>query len=123
MADKARKAVDAEPDDLAALGREMLAGTAPEAVLPTVAPEERVVILRLDDLVQDEHGEVVLFNDSGLRTMALETDTGVVAQGAAEPHVTAAGEDVSGLRYMTFANGLTLYYQDGLELIVRGEHG
>jgi hypothetical protein len=125
MAEKAQKAaaVAAQEDRLVALGRELLAGADPETLVPGVASGEEVPTLRLADLIQDEHGEVVLFNDSGLRAIAVETPAGVVAQGAAEPHVTAAGDDVSGLRYLTFANGLTLYYQDGLELIVRSEHG
>lgn len=124
MAEKALKAVvEFDHDDMAALGRELLAGEAAEAVIPGVEPGDTFPSLRLGDLIQDEHGEVVLFNDSGLRAMALETDAGVVAQGAAEPHVTASGDDVSGFRYMSFANGLTLYYQDGLDLIVRSEHG
>ena len=33
--------------------------------------------------------------------------------------VTASGDDVTGFRYVSFANGMTLYYQDGLDLIVR----
>jgi hypothetical protein len=125
MAEKARKAVAVELDDhdMAALGREMLAGSAAEATIPGVAPGQPQVSLRLDDLIRDEHGEVVLFNDSGVRSMAVETNAEVVARGAAEPHVTAAGEDVSGLRFMSFDNGLTLYYQDGLDLIVRSEQG
>jgi hypothetical protein len=125
MAEKARKAaaVAGEDEGLTTLGREMLAGADPETLVPGVASGEDLPTLRLDDLIQDEHGEVVLFNDSGLRAIAVETPAGVVAQGAAEPHVTAAGDDVSGLRYLTFANGLTLYYQDGLELIVRSEQG
>jgi hypothetical protein len=116
-------AVAGQEDGLVALGRGLLEGSGPAAVVPAVEPGLEVPTLRLDELISDEHGEVVLFNDSGLRAIALETDAGIVARGAAEPHVTAGGDDVSGLRYVTFANGLTLYYQDGLELLVRSEHG
>lgn len=80
--------------------------------------EEPPLILALDDLVQDENGEVVLFNDSGLRALAVSTVTVVIEEGEAGRHVTAAGEDVSGFRYIAFANGLRLYYQHGLDLIV-----
>ncbi|MGD9512191.1 MAG: hypothetical protein AB7I59_07830 [Geminicoccaceae bacterium] len=80
--------------------------------------EEPPLILALDDLVQDENGEVVLFNDSGLRSLAVSTATDVIEEGEAGRHVTAAGEDVSGFRYIAFGNGLRLYYQHGLDLIV-----
>ena len=45
----------------------------------------------------------------------------VVEEGEAGRHMTAAGEDVSGFRYVAFANGLRLYYQLGLDLIVVDE--
>ena len=80
--------------------------------------EEPPLMLALDDLVRDQAGEVVLFNDSGLRALALSTTILVVEEGLAGRHVTAAGEDVSGFRYVAFANGLRLYYQQGLDLII-----
>jgi hypothetical protein len=113
-------AVDIEHEDMVALGRQMLGDADP---IPSVAEDADLLTLRLADLVQDDNGEVVLFNDSGLRAMAVATDAHVVAEGASEHHVTATGEDVSGFRYVTFDNGLTLYYQDGLEVVVRGEPG
>ena len=75
-------------------------------------------MLALTDLLQDANGEVVLFNDSGLRSLALSTDALVVAEGQATRHVTAAGEDVSGFRYVAFDNGLKLFYQPGLDLVL-----
>ena len=78
-----------------------------------------VVELELSDLVQDAGGEVVLYNDSGLRALGLIAGEAVVGEGEAGTHVTASGDDVTGFRYVSFANGLTLYYQDGLDLIVR----
>jgi hypothetical protein len=33
--------------------------------------------------------------------------------------VTAGGEDVSGFNYVTFGNGVTVYFQEGLNLIVQ----
>ena len=78
-------------------------------------------MLALDDLMRDLNGEVVLFNDSGLRSLALTTDSAVVEDGQAGKHVTAAGEDVSGFRYLLFANGLRLYYQQGLDVLVLDE--
>jgi hypothetical protein len=83
--------------------------------------EEAPVMLALDDLVRDQNGEVVLFNDSGLRALALSTSIPVIDEGTAGRHVTAAGENVSGFRYVAFANGLRLYHQQDLDLIVIDE--
>jgi hypothetical protein len=44
----------------------------------------------------------------------------MLAEGVAANHVTAGGEDVSGFKYVTFDNGVTLYFPDGLDLILRG---
>jgi hypothetical protein len=33
--------------------------------------------------------------------------------------VTASGEDVSGFNFVTFDNGVTLYYPEGLDLILQ----
>ncbi|HEX2529366.1 MAG TPA: hypothetical protein VHL31_24120 [Geminicoccus sp.] len=77
------------------------------------------VELALSDLMQDAGGEIVLYNDSGLRALGLVADAPVVSEGDASAHVTASGDDVTGFKYVSFANGLTLYYQDGLDLIVR----
>ena len=85
----------------------------PVAPLERMPGEEPPLMLALDDLVRDQNGEVVLFNDSGLRALALSCHDVVVEEGEAGRHVTAAGEDVSGFRYLAFANGLRLYYQHG----------
>jgi hypothetical protein len=78
------------------------------------------VELAMSDLLVDDNGEVVFFNDSGLRRLLIATDAAVVADGRAGVHRTAAGQDVSGFRFVTFDNGLTLYYQSGLDVVVRG---
>ncbi|MGF1474349.1 MAG: hypothetical protein ACFB6S_02155 [Geminicoccaceae bacterium] len=77
------------------------------------------VTLALDDMLQDEGGEVVLYNDSGLRSMELADNPPVLSQGVSDQHVTAGGEDVTGFRFVTFEGGMTLYYQEGLELILQ----
>lgn len=77
------------------------------------------VELAMADLVADDQGEVVFFNDSGLRRLVVATHASVVADGDAGTHRTTAGDDVSGFRYVTFDNGVTLYYQPGLDLVVR----
>ena len=76
------------------------------------------VELAVADLVTDANGEVVIFNDSGFRTLALHADSGVVESGRVATHVTAGGEDVSGFNYVTFENGMTVYYPEGLDVTV-----
>lgn len=76
--------------------------------------------LRMSDLVADADGEVVFFNDSGLRRLAIATDAAVVGDGRAGVHRTAAGQNVSGFRFLTFDNGVTFYYEAGLDVVVRG---
>jgi hypothetical protein len=76
------------------------------------------VELALADLVSDANGEVVIFNDSGFRTLALHTDAAVVDGGRARRHVTAGGDDVSGFNYVTFESGVTVYFPEELNLIV-----
>ncbi len=90
-------------------------------VRPLGDQDDPPLILGLADLVSDSAGEVVLFNDSGMRALALSTTLTVVEDGVAGRHVTAAGEDVSGFRYLAFSDGLRLYYQQGLEVIILDE--
>lgn len=85
------------------------------------AEADSLPTLHLTDLLSDSNGEVVLFNDSGLRALAVAADAPVIAEGDSAAHVTATGENVTGFHYLTFENGLTLYFQPGLEVIVRGE--
>ena len=101
--------VDLAQEDEAAVG-----GDAPDS-------DAAEVELRLSELVGDANGEVVIFNDSGFRTLAIRTKAAVVADGQAAKHVTAGGEDVSGFNYVTFDNGVTLYFQEGLELILKND--
>ena len=93
------------------------AGIGDDAFITDAAEAE----LTLSDLVGDANGEVVIFNDSGLRTLSIQTRAAVVAKGEAAKHVTAGGEDVSGFKYVTFDNGVTLYFPDGLDLILRSD--
>ncbi|MCB1971145.1 MAG: hypothetical protein H6851_00665 [Geminicoccaceae bacterium] len=74
--------------------------------------------LRLTDLIEDTNGEVVLFNDSHLPRLAVVTDISPVDRGEVGRHVTVNGDDVTGFHYIAFGNGLKLYYQDGLDLLL-----
>jgi hypothetical protein len=81
------------------------------------------VELTMADLVSDDNGEIVFFNDSGFRTLGLTTTAGVVASGRSPHHVTAGGADVTGFKFVTFDTGLTLYFESGLELILHRQGG
>ena len=100
------------------LGRDMVASA--DMAEPAADHDAGAEIgLALSDLLRDADGEVVVYNDSGFRTLAIATDAAVVASGRSGPHVTEAGADVSGFSYVTFDDGTTLYYQDGLDLRTR----
>jgi hypothetical protein len=120
----------AATEALTLLGQGMLAEAAAPG-LPQAAPaaaasatgEGDVLTLAMGDMIGDHNNEVVLFNDSGLKALAIATDAALVGEGDATHHVTAGGEDVSGFHYLSFDNGVTLYYQGGLDVLVRGgEH-
>ena len=99
--------------DLTGVGAPEPGDTAPTA---RTAPSEAALVL--DDLISDDNGEIVFFNDSKFRTLAIETKSEVVSSGQAAAHRTAAGEDVSGFNYVTFENGTTLYFEAGLDLLL-----
>ena len=120
-------------DPLLDLTRSLLAGPGGEAAPDDDAGTRRSgergegtgadAELALSELIADGNGEVVIYNDSGFRTLAIATDAAVVAAGRCEAHVTAAGEDVSGFRFMRFDDGTTLYYREGLDLITSRRRG
>ena len=89
-----------------------------EPVETAIAPSSDRIILRLEELVEDANGEVVLFNDSHLASLAVATAGTAVERGEAGRHVTASGEDVSGFNYIAFDNGVRLYFPEGLDLVI-----
>ena len=87
------------------------------------AGREDVVTLELTDLISDSNGEIVLFNDSHLPALAVRADSPPVDSGALGSHVTAAGDDVSGYRYVAFDDGTKLIFQDSMDLVILGANG
>lgn len=79
-------------------------------------------MLQLNDLLPDSGGEIVI-RTSGMDTLAVATDQGVAATGMAEAHVTAAGEDVAGLRYYQLDGGVRLYCSSDTHLLFGSELG
>lgn len=134
MPDKQAKAHPDHPrtSGLVDLGREMVrpaslrgaealahAATTPGAPMAPGARAMAVEVeLAMADLQADANGEIVFFNDSGFRRLAIRTDATVIADGRSGAHRTAAGADVGGFSFVRFDNGLTLYYEGGLDLVV-----
>jgi len=71
--------------------------------------------LRLEDLLANDHGEVIL---DAAGPVAIQSDGHVVDAGHRPDHVTAEGEDVSGYAYLTFDTGLTIYYPGDADVII-----
>ena len=79
--------------------------------------------LELADLVTDSNGEIVLFNDSHLPALALRAESPPIASGEMGSHVTAAGDDVTGYRYVAFNDGTKLIFQGSVDLVILGANG
>lgn len=85
--------------------------------MAAAAPSD-LLTLDLADLVHDSNGEIVLFNDSHLPALAVRAPSQPVESGAVGRHVTAAGDDVTGYRFVAFDDGTKLFYQESLDLLV-----
>lgn len=90
---------------------------------PAGVERDDVVTLELADLVSDSNGEIVLFNDSHLPALAVRAESLPVASGELGSHVTAAGDDVTGYRFVAFDNGTKLIFQDSVDLVILGNQG
>lgn len=107
-------------DDDAALTAALEGAGATAAAAPATAGAGPA--LAIADLLADGNNEVVLFDDGDVHALTL-TGGQVVAEGVVDAHVTETGADVSGYHYVTFDGGLTLYYQDGFQLVFGGDEG
>ena len=86
---------------------------------PQQAVEDRLV-LSLSDLLPGDQGELVLIPGDNA-PVDLLTSHAVFAQGVAENHITADGIDVTGLSFLSFATGITVYFPTDLSLTVSYE--
>ncbi len=75
------------------------------------------LVLQLSDLMPDADGEIVVFNDADA-PIRLAAEGRVVASGMADPHVTAAGIDVTGMQFSMLDSGLTVYHDPEVDLTV-----
>ncbi len=77
-----------------------------------------VAVLCREDLLADEGNEIVIRHGGSERCVILLSSRAPVRSGRAVPHITAAGENVSGCRYVAFDDGMTVYYPSDLEFEV-----
>ena len=88
---------------------------APAADAPQAVVQEDAWVLDLGDLIADAQGEIVV-SEVGEAKLTIQAGTAVSASGQAEEHVTQDGFDVTGFNFVTFDNGITLFYDDAVSL-------
>ncbi|MEO1017218.1 MAG: hypothetical protein AAFY56_05935 [Pseudomonadota bacterium] len=79
------------------------------------------IVLALEDFVANAAGEVVVFNDSVVATMVLVTKASVLGQGLTEKAATVDGQPIADFRFLAFNNGVTVFYPQGLEILVQDQ--
>jgi len=84
--------------------------------LGNAASAEPALVLSLEDLLPDADGTVVMLTDDML-PVNLVTDEPLAGSGVVDGQVSAAGLDVGGLYYYSFANGLTLYSDTDIVIV------
>jgi hypothetical protein len=72
-------------------------------------------VLDLGDLIADAQGEIVV-SEVGDAQLTIQASMPVSYSGLANEHITQDGFDVSGFHFVTFDNGITLYYDEGVSL-------
>ena len=81
---------------------------------------ENFLVLRMNELLPDSGGEVVLLDDAG-EGFAIVTQDHISGQGVAELHVTASGLDVNGFSFTSFDSGITIFYPSESKFLVLPE--
>jgi hypothetical protein len=85
-------------------------------IAPADGTEADPPLLLLTDLLPDSGGEIVLRPGGFDRRFRIVVPLLPGETGMAPPHVTAAGEDVTGLHFVRFEGGPVLYYPPDVEL-------
>ena len=98
-------------------GTDDLAAVDVEQPIASPSSEDDYLILRMDELLPDSGGEVVLMDDVG-EGFAIVTQDHISGQGIAEPHITASGLDVNGYSFTSFDSGITIFYPHESKLLV-----
>lgn len=82
------------------------------------AAQGEVLVLPLDALIPDDHGNIVLIDGVAGGELAIATREEVENSGVAAPEATAGGVDVAGFRFLRFRSGVTLYFPQETEVRV-----
>jgi hypothetical protein len=90
------------------------------AAATSTEPPGDSLALRLEDLIPDARGEVVILSPEECDITVL-TSQAVAQQGTEPSHVTSVGLDVSGFSFCTFDGGVTVFYPGTHRLVVMDE--
>ena len=107
---------DQEPAAASSLGVPLEARDTEGSLEPRPASREPVV-LRLEELLVDENGEILLSVGDSVETIVLETDAAVRDRGTACP--TAIDAEGTSLDYLRFDNGAIVFFPREVDLVVR----
>ncbi|MCL6606635.1 MAG: hypothetical protein K6T74_00955 [Geminicoccaceae bacterium] len=84
---------------------------------------EQVPVLRLQDLIADERGDIVITVGEGLRTIVLEADAQIVSRGILPGADIGNERGVGTCSYLSLDSGATLYFSLDVEVLVSEAKG
>lgn len=111
-----RKFDDERDSPTASFAEAALVARLIDRIAPADGTEADPPVLLLTELVPDSGGEIVLRPGGFDRRFRIVVPLLPAETGKALPHVTAAGEDVTGLHFVRFEGGPVLYYPPDVEL-------
>lgn len=79
---------------------------------------DQAALLRLEDLVTDEKGEVLISLGDSLRTVILEGDVAVTDRGMIPASDERHGETSGSLGYLSFETGMTVYFPPDVDVVL-----
>lgn len=79
---------------------------------------DAAVVLRLEELVADERGHVLLSVGDSLHTVILETDAHVTSRGIVTSTDTQLGASAGEFAYLSFDVGMTVYVPADLNILL-----
>lgn len=86
----------------------------------TQGAPDTAVVLRLEELVTDELGNVIVSVGDGLHTVILETDAHVTSRGVVASIDAELGASTGEFAYLRFDVGMTVYVPADLDILVSG---
>jgi hypothetical protein len=77
-----------------------------------------LLALRIDDLLPDAGGNIVMCDEAGIKEMTIFSDATIVENGISKTQFTDGGLDVSGMAFYSFDSGVTLYYPSDVHISI-----